>query len=354
MRPARLPAVGRTRKTHPHLPRRVYVKHGAFYFVTRSGKWIQLGHTEREAMRTYALQISDRPAGTMGEVIQRWRTERLPDLSPRTQDDYSRSLILIERAFGHMLPGEIETQHVTAYRDKRAKKTAPPKDAKGSKRPRGSKTQANHDLAVLSQLFQAAAEWGYCSVNPCREVKRYKLKGRDRVVTDKELDAWLAWAPELLACYTLFEYATGLRQGDILAMRKDGFVDEGIPVRTRKTGKRGVIQWTPALRECVARIRALPRPVSGMYLFCTRQGKPYTGDGFRSIMQRYQRQAIEQGILADRFTSWDIRAKHAMDAERQGLDPTDQLLHEDPRTTKTYLRERAAIHMMPLAWEGKG
>lgn len=330
--------VGRARKHHRHLPRRVYRRHGAYYFVDRSGRWIRLGATEPEAMRTYALEIADRPAGTMGEVFQRWRRERLSvDRAPRTIEDYSRSLVTLERTFGAMIPAELEARDVVAFRDRRGV---------------SSKVQANHDLAVLSQVCRAACEWGYMQINPCREVRKFKIKGRDRVVTDAELDAWLNWARPLLAAYTEFEYRTGLRQGDILAMRKDGFIKEGIPVKAGKTGRRGHIPWSAGLRECVARIYALPRPrqVSGFYLFCNRRGQPYTSSGFQSIMQKAQRRAIEQGILKERFTSWDIRAKHAQDAKAAGLNPTDQLLHDSERTTRTYLRGRDSVEIQPLAW----
>jgi len=40
-----MPPVGRARTKDKHLPRRVYVQHGAYYFVDRKNKWHLLAKT---------------------------------------------------------------------------------------------------------------------------------------------------------------------------------------------------------------------------------------------------------------------------------------------------------------------
>ena len=44
----------RPRKTDRHLPRRVYQRHGAYYYVDRTGKWVRLGKGLEDALQAYA------------------------------------------------------------------------------------------------------------------------------------------------------------------------------------------------------------------------------------------------------------------------------------------------------------
>lgn len=68
----------------------------------------------------------------------------------------------------------------------------------------------------------------------------------------------------------------------------------------------------------VTRAKALKRPIRGLYLFCTRQGKPYSDTGFKAMWNRVQVKWAESG--GQRFTFHDIRAKALTDAKRLGLD----------------------------------
>ena len=109
-------------------------------------------------------------------------------------------------------------------------------------------------------------------------------------------------------------------------------------------GKVICVMWTPDLRQAVAwcfhhRGDAEPGP-----LFRTRTGTHYTGSGFRAIWQRTMVRAVADGVLAERFTDHDIRAKAATDARAQGLDATALLGHSDPSVTQRhYLRGPAKV-----------
>jgi integrase len=78
-----------------------------------------------------------------------------------------------------------------------------------------------------------------------------------------------------------------------------------------------------------------------MQLFCTRKGQPYTVDGFNSIWQRKMRKALEEDVLAERFTDHDIRAKTGSDAEE--AHAVKLLAHDDPKTTKRYYRRQTPV-----------
>jgi len=157
-------------------------------------------------------------------------------------------------------------------------------------------------------------------------------------VEDWEYEAFRDFAGPLLAAYMDFKLLTGLRRGDILAIRLDQLKEDGIHILISKTCKRIIIQWSDALRAAVAEVRRLPRPITGLHLFCTRRGQPYTSSGFSSIWQRKMKAALVEGILTERFTDHDLRAKSASDIEVEHA--TQLLAHLDRGTTHRHYRRK--------------
>jgi integrase len=187
-------------------------------------------------------------------------------------------------------------------------------------------------------MFKHAVMWGdlHHSANPCVTLQRFKEHARDRYVEDWECTAFKEHAGPLIAAYMEFKYLTGFRQGDILAMRRDQLKDDGIHITIGKSGKKYIMGWSDDLQAAVAAIGQLKRPVRGLYLFCTRTGQPYTGNGFRSIWQRKMKSALEKGILKERFHDHDIRAKTTSDTDSQHA--VELMTHQDGRITKKYYR----------------
>jgi integrase len=155
-------------------------------------------------------------------------------------------------------------------------------------------------------------------------------------------------SPELIKVYCLFKYVTGLRQADILRLKREQIKDDGIHLIIGKGGKRRVIEWNDDLELAVKEAKAIKRPVKSLHLFCNREGQPYTGSGFRAIWQRAMRNAITKGVLAERFTDHDIRAKAATDADRSGQDAQQLLAHANRHTTDVYIRARKVERITPL------
>ena len=198
-------------------------------------------------------------------------------------------------------------------------------------------TKLKRELALLQAVFKKGVRWGDVSVSPVVKIERFKEHPRKRYVQDWEFDAFKSYAGQLIAAYMDFQYLTALRQGDILRVHLNEIKDDGIHVTISKTGKERIITWTPTLRAAVRDARMLPRPVRGMYLFCTRTGSRYTTDGFRSIWHRKMRSALEVGVLRERFTTHDIRAKSASDAN--DLERAQDLLgHANNKVTREYYR----------------
>jgi integrase len=148
---------------------------------------------------------------------------------------------------------------------------------------------------------------------------------------------------------------TGQREGDLLRLSRPQLLEEGIIFSVGKTkrrhprhgemiesAKRVIVEWSPELRALIERLKLLG-PQIRPTLLCTRDGKPYTSDGFRSNWHRLVKKATSatQGsapALAASFTFHDLRAKSASDDALEAA--TDRLAHSDARTTlKVYRRK---------------
>lgn len=322
--------MGRTRTKDKHLPPRVYAKHGAFWYVRPAGQWVRLGESLPEAMAEWS-RIVDKPtsARTMNQLFDRYMLEVAPKKAARTYTDNQNEVKALRVFFGAMRPGDVMPHHVAQFLEVR-----------GTKAP----VRANREKALLSHVFTKAMVWAVLKYNPCRGVKRNREAPRESMAQMEDLAGFLSAAPDLIRAYVLYKYCVGRRQGEILKTRLDQLREDGIHYRNAdrptKRGRQVIIGWTDELREAVAMARALPRPVRGLYLFSTRTGQPYTGDGFRSIWQRSMRKAVEDGVVKERFTEHDLRANSATDAEAQGKSAFKLLAHASRSTTETYLRSK--------------
>lgn len=93
-----------------------------------------------------------------------------------------------------------------------------------------SGSSVNRELNLLSAVFQAAIEWGWCRDNPIRATKRPKVnQARDRIISQLETDALIAAlgysedAPvdtfkRQVAVMFLLALETGMRAGEIEAL----------------------------------------------------------------------------------------------------------------------------------------
>ena len=113
---------------------------------------------------------------------------------------------------------------------------------------------------------------------------------------------------------------TGLRRGDIFALRKSDYTAEGLLVTPSKTkdstGVQLLFELTEELVEVIEEAIALP-PRSREFIVGNRAGKPYTKNGFDSIWQRLMTAATDPKSeeSVERFQFRDLRRKSASDEE---------------------------------------
>lgn len=320
------------RKSTDILPPRMYAYHGkrraTYYTITPDNQRINLGHDLLEAKRKLLDMEAGRPvAGTISELMERYMREVSPKKAPATHKDEKASKEFLLKVFGKVRPQDVRPTHVAKYLDVRGQ-VAP--------------VRANREKALLSHLFSMAMRWGIVDSNPCRGVARNPEAPRDRLVTDRELCGFIAQAAgsetgTLLALTAWLAYLTGQRRGDLLTLRFDRITDDGIMIQQGKTGARVLIEWTPKLRECVAELRALPRPVRGLYLVCNKAGQPYTDSGFKALWGRAMTAWVDAG--GERFHFHDLRAKAITRMVEDGRQARDLSGHaSDAMVAKVYDR----------------
>lgn len=234
----------------------------------------------------------------MHAIFDRYERDVLPTLGERTQKDYRRHLARLRETFGHRVPDDIKPRDIGAFID----------------RPKG-KIQANRQAAVLSSVCQkAVGRWYLMERNPCREVERNPQKRRTRYITDDEFEAVYFIMPPRMQLAMDFALLTGQRQGDLLSMRWEHIINGHVVFKQSKTGKKLAVEISPALGHCFERAKKHTPEVPREYVIHPKAGGRYTGEGFRAIWQRGMRKAMRRGILEERFTFHDIRAKTVSDS----------------------------------------
>jgi integrase len=322
--------MGRKRSSQTSLPSRWALKHGAYYYRVPPGlepewddkKWFLLGKTLAEAYATWytRVQVEDGAPSTIGVAMDRYCSEVLPSKAPKTQSEYLKAINRLRGVFGQMSPKALKPRHVYQYMDKR-----PP-------------TAGNREKATLSAIMTACVRWGALDRNIVREVKRNVERPRDRYVTDEEVEAFLSHCGSLLKAYVDLKLLTGLRQGQILNLKLSDWDGERLTVPAAKGG-RTVVYSGDGLKGAVEDSFAIRkgRALRSLYIFSTRTGQHYSGDGFRSIWQRAMHKYIAAGN--ERFTDHDLRAKVASDSASLS-DAQNRLGHQSSQLTQRVYRRK--------------
>lgn len=311
--------MNRPRVRDKHLPRNVYHRHGAYYFV-RGGKWTRLGKTLKEALNRYA-GLYEAKAGTMPALIVEAMPSIKARIKPNTLRQYEIAARKIAKKLAEFHPQEVTQATVNSMMRELVQ----------------TPNMANRCLSLLRSVFQYGLDMNYVTSNPCVGIRRHKEVKRDRLLAIDELAAiYQAAVPRLRAMIGIM-LLTGQRVGDVLAIRRADLLPEGIQFRQQKTGAKIVVSWNPELREAVERAKALGSKVGALTLFYNRRGKI---PDYRTVRLQWDT-ACEKAKVTDAHLH-DIRAMAATWARREGKNPTVLLGHTNVVQTERYLRDREA------------
>ncbi len=270
-------------------PPGVTLKNGRWYLVRRN-KWTGLTReSEGDAAlwQAYYRLTKERPTAMVG-LLLRFIDEGMAELRPPTQASYR--LAILSRLLpwcGHMPLGTLTAGHVAQYLEARKKA--------------GAAVGGNRERAALSSACAWGMRHGLLPANPCHGVRRNRERPSRRYVEHHELEAALNRASPALYLLMSATYLTGLRQTDVVQLRRADVAEDGLLVVESKTGKVITKLWTPVLRQVVA--DALARSKCE-HVFTNAHGQPWTVWAVQSAMRR----------LAPGFRLRDLRPKAETDA----------------------------------------
>lgn len=129
-----------------------------------------------------------------------------------------------------------------------------------------SPSSVRREMVLLSQVFEVARiDWGWIKANPTRDVRKPpESKHRDRVITGLEVRKMLrvmGWrdkpttATQALAHCFIAALQTGMRAGELCALRWDDVHNDYCVLHTSKTGAGRAVPLTPAAKKNIDRMR---------------------------------------------------------------------------------------------------
>lgn len=315
--------MGRRRTIDRHLPAKVYLEHGTYYFRDGKRPRVQLGRDIGEALTKYAALIG--PAWsfrTLGDVIDRYRVEILPlKRAEQTRLEEGRALGKLKNSFGHMLPDNVTAVHCYGYIDSRRSKD-------GKVVP----VAARHEIALLGHVYLLAIRWGAASSNPARGLQLPKKAGKRPYVPMEEVEKVRALASQRMQLAIDWAVLIGQRRADLLRLKLSDVRDDGIYVDQGKTRAKLLIARSPDVDALIERSKAMSPQIPREYMIRRGNGRPYTTSGFSANWQRLMRKHVAAG--GQRFTFHDLRSVSVNETPLE--EARDRLGHASSETTKRH------------------
>jgi integrase len=361
--------MNRARKTNRGLPRRVYLKHGAYRFFSptpirdaktgKMKKWHHLAYEHEGQDAIYdplgrLLGDKSNDKNTMPYVCAEFKNQKLKKYSDEVRKQYSQYLDVIADDFEDFLFAQVTTKNWADFLRNNF---------------RDKQNTAQKYTALARKLFKyGISELGLRQDNPIDQIDLgdYETQRREKLPTHEQIAAIRAAGMEskprkdsgktlptasgpMFTCIIDMTYLLWQRAIDIRMLKEEQIHNGHIrfkPSKTRKSsGKMVDILITPAIQAVIDRARAIKKTykVHGHdlitpYLFPTQKGTPYTKSGLVSMWKRAKKRAK----ITDDVQFKDLRALGATDAAKAKIDKKEiqkRLVHTSGDTTDIYIKE---------------
>ena len=250
--------------------------------------------------------------------------ERHAKLRKRSWQDDLNNYRLHLKPLGKKRLSEIKKSHIASIHSKIGKK---------------HKITANRVLALISSIFGRAIEFGlYEDLNPCRGIRKFPEKSRERFLQADELPRFFKALNEepngTLRDYIFISLLTGARRANVLAMRWNELsLEQGTwKIPRTKNGKPQTVALTP---EAIEVLRARKKETSSFFVF---QGRGRTGHliepmkGWRRILKRAGIKNLRIHDLRRTLGSWQAITGASLPIIGKSLN------HKSASTTQIYAR----------------
>ena len=312
--------MGRIKKRNRHLPPRMRLAHGAFFYAdSRGGRkpWVLIGRTYADAIVKYAqLEAAQANRRDFTALAARYMAEAPMADSTRI---VRRTLVKpLLRVFGAVMPGDIEQIDAYRYMDERGKAVG------------------RQEVALLSAILTWGVRKGWCKSNPLHGIKLGTQARRKRYLTDEELHNLLAKAPVEVGHAIRLMHFTALRVGDALRLRWRDWQADGLHVAVSKTKAALVFDRTPGMESLMAEMKQ--RRIGSLFVLADRQGRQWQ---YKRLHAEWRRVAPADANLHD------LRRKRLTDLTRErGVDFAQSIAaHSDPKMTQTYVSGEGRVRL---------
>lgn len=251
----------------------------------------------------YRAQVVKTPGRTLEWLLRAFmKAPKLKPLEPRTLKHYEYYVEAISAKplknggrFGDVALRKLSRAVIAGYRDKMA----------------DTPIQANRHLQFLSAVFTWAVEQEHITDNYAKGVRRFEQKARSRYIEDWEFELVQKLAPDYVAIAMELAYLMRARRAEVLAIRREDLLPDGILLRRAKGSQAEVTQWSDRLRAAVRAAESLHPATISPWLLHNKDGSQIKAEAFGSAWGRLMAKAK----LAERFTFHDIKAKGVTDDE---------------------------------------
>ena len=243
------------------------------------------------------------PEVTMADLAERYMRQHVTvHCKPSSAKAYRRALDNhILPALGEMPIGAVGRKHVGALHYKM----------------RGEPCAANEALKIVAKMLSLAEDWGLRErgPNPCKSVRKYRTRPRERFLTDaeferlglalEEMEAGGAIQPSAAAAIRLL-VLTGCRRNEILELRWDDvdLASGELRLRDSKTGAR-MVPLTPVVNDVLA---GIPRAVDNPWVITGKKPGARLTDINRPWRALRSRAGLKGVRIHDLRHSWASRA----------------------------------------------
>ena len=311
---------------------------GVYYRPDRAGWWVSYidasgkrirrkvtAHTRRQAMDALSLirtkeerarDLGVRPASeiTTEALLDRYKRHQKARIRPTT---YERLGGILDTLKAH-LPQQakaITKRTIAELIEKRAETVKAGTIAK--------------EMSVLKHCLRLAVEWGLLNENAAAGARLPKLPaGKTRYLTPGELKAALESAPDWLCAPMAFAACTGVRRGEMLALKWADVDAKNRRLYLRET-KNGALRILPIPESALVVLRSLPQGVAGDPVFAG-VNPAHLSVYCKRVLKRIGAPDASFHTLRHTAASWMVQ---------QGVDlyAVGQILgHKTPRMTQRY------------------
>lgn len=353
--------MARPRTKDKDLPPRCYRKHGAIYYVhPESKEWIRLGKTVSEAFAGLAKLIQPErliEPLTVRELISTYLVDISPKKAGQSHADDLKSSKQLLPVLGDVRITDVTYPMLSQYIQMRT-----------------GKTRAQRERALLSSAMSYAVEMGWIDRNPLIGAVKRSVVGKTKsaartaadaglpqgIVCDRSYAAFNDFASPLVRAAAAISGATGLRQGDVLGLRRSGVLKDGLYTVIAKSAhwnstrkpREVLFLWGPELRAAVN--LALTCGGGGDFLLNPHPAREkernrYDSSGFRSSW-RHTMDACERELeWFQKFQFHDLRRSLGSFVTRStGLGAvSEQLAHHSKTAAEHYARGVVVLPSVP-------